>query len=221
MKKAIGYVRVSTNMQVEGGVSLDSQREQIRKHCAHHSFDLLEIYEDAGISGSKRHLRPGVQEAIRLACRNKSALVVYSLSRLARSTKDAIAIFEELKDAGGDIVSITEQWDTTTAHGKMLFGIISVLAQFERDVTSDRVKAALSHKRAQGTVYGQVPYGYSRQGEHLVPEPKEQALLKQANMLKTLGESYQGIADQLNEMGLRNRRGNPWKRDRVWQILNH
>lgn len=221
MKKAIGYVRVSTSMQVEGGVSLDSQREQIRKHCAHNGFELLDIYEDAGISGSKRHLRPGVQEAIRLACRNKAALVVYSLSRLARSTKDAIAIFEELKDAGGDLVSITEQWDTTTPHGKMLFGIIAVLAQFERDVTSDRVKAALTHKRSQGAVYGQVPYGFSRQGENLVPEPKEQALLKQANMLRTLGESYQAIADQLNEMGLRNRRGNPWKRDRVWQIINH
>jgi len=220
LKKAIGYVRVSTAQQAEAGVSLDSQRDQITRYCEHNGFDLIDIYEDAGITGTKRHLRPGVQEAIRLACGQKAALVVYSLSRLARSTKDAITIFEELEAAGGDLVSITEQWNTSSPHGRMLFGLMAVLAQFERDTTSTRVKTALAHKRARGEVYGQVPYGFSRQDGNLVPDSQEQALVRQARTLRGLGESYQGIADQLNAMGLRTRRGTEWRRDRVWQVLN-
>jgi DNA invertase Pin-like site-specific DNA recombinase len=74
-------------------------------------------------------------------------LVFYSLSRLARSTKDAIAISERLSRAGADLVSLSEKIDTTSAAGKMIFRLLAVLAEFERDLISERTKAALSVKR--------------------------------------------------------------------------
>jgi DNA invertase Pin-like site-specific DNA recombinase len=65
------------------------------------------------------------------ACERKAALIVYSLSRLARSTKDAIAISERLAKNGADLVSLSERIDTTTAAGKIVFRMLAVLAEFE------------------------------------------------------------------------------------------
>lgn len=87
--------------------------------------------------------------------------MVYSLSRLARSTKDAIAIAERLDKAGADLVSLSEKIDTTTAAGKMVFRMLAVLAEFERDLVSERTTAALAHKAGKGERIGEVPFGWT------------------------------------------------------------
>src|SRR6185295_927090 len=105
--------------------------------------------------------RPALQAALEAACRGKAALVVYSLSRLARSTRDAIGMSERLHKAGADLVSLSERIDTTTAAGKMVFRMLAVLAEFERDQIAERTKGALSHMRNQGKrISGKIPYGY-------------------------------------------------------------
>jgi len=76
--------------------------------------------------------------------------VVYSLSRLSRSTKDTLQIAEKLDKAGADLVSLSEQIDTTSASGKMVFRLMAVLNEFERDQISERTSAALQHKKAKG-----------------------------------------------------------------------
>ena len=100
--------------------------------------ELVAVHVDAGLSGAKAHNRPALQAALTDACKHKAALVVYSLSRLARSTKDAIAISERLHKAGADLVSLSEKIDTTSAAGKMVFRMLAVLAEFERDIISER-----------------------------------------------------------------------------------
>ena len=91
MKRAIAYLRVSTIGQATDGVSLSTQRSRIVAWCELNGYRLAHMFEDAGLSGSKAHNRPGLQDALAKACERKdTALVVYSLSRLARSTKDAI-----------------------------------------------------------------------------------------------------------------------------------
>jgi len=112
MKKAIGYLRVSTAGQATDGVSLDAQRERIEAWAKAHDFELLGIQRDAGISGGKASNRPGLQKALDLACKERAALVVYSLSRLARSTRDALEISARLDKAGADLVSLSESIDT-------------------------------------------------------------------------------------------------------------
>ena len=86
---AIGYCRVSTAGQAEQGVSLDSQRERIQAWCQAQGYHLAAVHIDAGLSGKRADNRPGLQAALADACRQKAALVVYSLSRLARSVPDA------------------------------------------------------------------------------------------------------------------------------------
>lgn len=83
--------------------------------------------------------------------------MVYSLSRLARSTKDAIGIAERLDKAGADLVSLSERIDTTSAAGKMGFRMLAVLEEFERNLVSERTTAALTHKASKGERIGEVP----------------------------------------------------------------
>jgi DNA invertase Pin-like site-specific DNA recombinase len=75
-------------------------------------------------------------------------LVVYSLSRMARSSKDSFLIAEMIDRAGADLVSLTENVDTTTAAGRMFFGVLAVMNQFERDLASERTRLAAAFKRA-------------------------------------------------------------------------
>ena len=142
-KTAIGYVRVSAEGQASEGVSLDPQKARIEAWAAANGMQLAAVHVDAGISGAKTANRPALRAALAEACRRKAALVVYSLSRMARSTTDAIEIAACLEKAGADLVSLSEQIDTTSAAGKMIFRMLAVLAEFERDLISERTTSAI------------------------------------------------------------------------------
>lgn len=174
---AVGYTRVSTDGQATDGVSLEAQQARIRAWCEANGYALVAIHIDASLSGCRADNRPGLQDALTSAARHKAALVVYSLSRLARSTKDAIAISERLAKNGADLVSLSERIDTTTAAGKMVFRMLAVLAEFERDQIAERTKGALSHMRNQGKrISGKILFGYdlAPDGENLLLNPEEQ-----------------------------------------------
>src|SRR6185436_2047389 len=88
LPRAVGYCRVSHILQATEGVSLEAQRYKITAWATAHGYQLVQVFEDAGISGFKANNRAGLQSALDLTCSLKAALVVYSLSRLARSTRD-------------------------------------------------------------------------------------------------------------------------------------
>ncbi len=116
-------------------------------------------------------------------------LIVYRLSRLARSTKDTIAIGERLDRAGADLVSLSEKLDTTSAAGKMVFRMMAVLAEFERDQVSERTATAMAHKKEKGERVGTIPFGFdlSADGIALTKNPKEQAALELMSLLRESG----------------------------------
>ena len=153
MQKAIGYIRVSTQGQADEGVSLEAQRAKIRAWCELNDAELVAVFEDAGLSGASMKGREGLEAALK-ATGKGMALVCYSISRLARSTRDMLHISEQLDKKGADLVSLTEKIDTTTAAGRMVFKMLAVLADFERDQIGERTKLALAHKKAVGEVYG-------------------------------------------------------------------
>ena len=206
---AVGYLRCSTSDQAIDGVSLPTQRAKIEAAVTAKSLQLLHIYEDAGISGASAAKRPGLQEALAAACKHKAALTVYSLSRLARSTKDAIAISERLEKAGADLVSLTENIDTTTAAGKMVFRMLAVLAEFERDTVSERTVAAMGYKRSQGyRISRHVPFGYRLGGNaKLVAHGPEQATLAKIRQMHGRGRSLRQICRYLTRKGVPTKRG--------------
>jgi DNA invertase Pin-like site-specific DNA recombinase len=212
---AILYLRVSTIGQATEGVSLGAQKAKAEAWAMVNGYDVAGVYTDAGMSGKKASNREGLQSALEAVSRVRGALVVYSLSRLARSTKDAIAIAERLEKAGADLVSLSEKLDTTTAAGKMMFRLLAVLAEFERDLISERTTAALAHKSSLGERVGQIPMGsrLAVDGVHLEQEPAELATLGDLRDMRSAGASWQGIADELNARGVVTKKGKAW----TWQ----
>lgn len=199
---AVGYIRVSTEGQAEDGVSLDAQREKIAAWAKLNDESEVLVYEDAGISGSSIEQRPGLQDALREACRRRAALVVFSLSRLARSTRDTLAISDRLAKAGAELVSLSERIDTTSASGKMVFRLLAVLAEFERDQVSERTRVAMAHlRRSHRRISRHVPFGWTLgdDGRTLQVAPAEQEALVRIRELRAAGRSFREIAGHLND----------------------
>ena len=221
---AIGYIRVSTVDQADSGLSIEAQRTKIQAWSDANNYELTDTFTDAGISGKRADNRAGLQDALNVACKVRgTALVVHSLSRLARSTKDAIAIAERLDRAGADLVSLTERIDTTTAAGKMVFRMLAVLAEFERDLVSERTTAALAVKRSNGERIGSIPYGYglADDGTTLVPNDAERAIMADIRRWRSSGQKLQQIADALTERGIPTKTGRSvrWSHQAVARIL--
>jgi DNA invertase Pin-like site-specific DNA recombinase len=214
--KATIYTRVSTVGQASEGVSLEAQKARAAVWAEANGYQLGGLYSDAGISGKRAANRPGLQGALQEVCSGRgNVLIVYSLSRLARSTKDAIAIAERIERAGADLVSLTERIDTTSAAGKMVFRMLAVLAEFERDLVSERTTTALRYKASKSERIGEIPYGYSLadNGVKLTVNVEEQARCHEMRQMKGNGMSWQRIADEMNARGITTKKGRAW----TWQ----
>lgn len=218
MQKAVGYIRVSTQGQVEEGVSLDAQRAKIEAWCNLNDAELVAVFTDAGISGARMERREGLQAALK-ATGKGMVLIAYSISRLARSTSDMLEIAKQLERKGADLVSLTEKIDTTTASGRMVFRMLAVLSEFERDQVSERTKAALAHMKAKGEKYGPVPFGYSELEGRLIEVKRETRIVAEIARMRDQGIAFQAIADQLNEDGIQGKRGGKWYASTVRYLL--
>ena len=220
-KHAIGYVRVSTEQQATEGVSLEAQAARIRAYCELNDLDLAATYVDAGLSGKRSDNRPQLQAALDHATKAGAVLVVYSLSRLARSTRDTLAIAERLEKGNADLASLSEKIDTTTAAGKMVFRMLAVLAEFERDQISERTTTAMKHKKRNGERVGKVPFGFdlAADGVQLIPNAAEQAVLELVDQLHEAGESMRKIAAELNRRSIPTKGGQPWKHSTIQRIV--
>ena len=206
--KTIGYVRVSTAAQAAEGVSMEAQKRKIEAWAELRESEQVLIFEDAQ-SGKRADNREGLQAA--LACIEPGdALVCYSLSRLGRSTRETLEIAERIEQQEADLVSLSEQIDTRSAAGKMVFRMLAVLSEFERDQLSERTTAALQHIRASGKkTGGTIPYGWrvADDGRTLLEEPEEQETIERMVLLRGQGFSYRAIGDQLEAAGIRTRSG--------------
>jgi DNA invertase Pin-like site-specific DNA recombinase len=196
---AVLYTRVSTTKQAEEGVSLEAQEARLRSWAAGQGIEVAGVHVDAGLSGGRADNRPGLQAALADVCKRRGVLVVYSLSRVARSTRDALAIAERLEKAGADLVSLSEAIDTTSAAGKMVFRMLAVLAEFERVLISERTLSAMDHLRRQGRkVSGNIPFGFDEtEGGRLVPNEREQEVLALIRKMRDGGASFRDIVREL------------------------
>ncbi|MBL8819693.1 MAG: recombinase family protein [Planctomyces sp.] len=222
MQTAIGYIRVSTESQAKEGVSLEAQRAKIEAWCTANDAQLTGVFVDAGVSGKRADNRPELQNALTAVTKIKGILVVYSLSRLARSTKDTITISERLDRAGADLVSLSEKLDTTSAAGKMVFRLMAVLAEFERDQISERTCSAMAHKKSKGQRVGNIPFGFRLldDGRTLVRHEREQGIIELLKLFRESGFSYGRIADALNRKSVPTKTtGAKWQGTTVRNIL--
>ena len=205
----IAYTRVSTEQQAHEGVSMAAQAARINAWAESMGHSEVKVFQDAGISASRMDTRPGLLAALAVLGKG-DVLVVYSLSRLARSTRDTLAIAERMEKVGADLVSLSERIDTSGASGKMMFRMLAVLAEFERELISERTVNALRHKRLTGFVYGHVPFGYNREGDRLEPAPDELAVIDRMREMREEGYSLQGLSRWLNKEQVPTKQGGKW-----------
>lgn len=151
MKTAALYLRVSTDQQTTA-----NQRQALEQLCAQRGWQIVAVYEDAGISGAKgREKRPGLDMALKDATRGRYAvLVAWSVDRLGRSLSGLLDTLEALKTASVDLVLYQQGTDTTTPQGKMLLQLLGIFSEFERSILRERVQAGLERARRQGRIGG-------------------------------------------------------------------
>jgi DNA invertase Pin-like site-specific DNA recombinase len=148
--KAALYARVSTH----NGQNPEMQLDELRAYCKRRGWEIAGEYVDVGVSGAKEH-RPGLDRLLS-GCRKRSvdAVVVYRYDRFARSLRQLVNALEDFRALGIEFVSLHEGVDTSTANGRLVFGIFASIAEFERELIRDRLKSGLASARARGTHLG-------------------------------------------------------------------
>ena len=219
--KAVGYVRVSTGKQ---DLSLEAQEERLQAYCKHAGLDLVEIIKERAVSGKvKLAKRPEGSRIAKLTAAGVHHVVCLKLDRLFRSAVDALTVVEawdesgialHLVDMGGQSIN------TGSSMGKMMLTMLAGFAEFERNAISDRTTAAISHLRKHGSVYNHVPYGFRADGDTLVEDRSEQAVIADMREWKRSGLSYNRIAAHMNARGIPSKTGAAWAAQTVYGILN-
>jgi len=150
MKRAAIYARVSTN----NGQHPEMQLAELRTYCERRGWKVAGEFVDVGISGAKEH-RPGLDKLLSLCGKRLvKAVVVYRYDRFARSLRQLVNALEEFRTLGVDFISIHEGVDTTTANGRLVFGIFASVAEFERELVRGRVVSGLAAAKARGQRLG-------------------------------------------------------------------
>ena len=145
------YLRVSTAEQ-----TTENQRLELMKLAELRGWQVLEVYEDAGISGAKgRDKRPELDRLLRDAAKRKfDRVLVWSVDRLGRSTAQVAVTMEELRQSRVNLFCYRESMDSSTAHGQAMLEMAAVFAKLERSMIQERVKAGLARAKAQGKTLG-------------------------------------------------------------------
>jgi DNA invertase Pin-like site-specific DNA recombinase len=150
MRAAI-YARVSTS---NNGQDPRVQTREIREYCERRGWQIAGEYVDAGISGAKDS-RPELNKLMADAHRRRfDAVVVWKFDRFARSVSHLLRALENFNALGVGFVSLSEQIDTSTPTGKMVFTVLGAVAELERSLIAERVRAGLRNARAKGTRLG-------------------------------------------------------------------
>jgi DNA invertase Pin-like site-specific DNA recombinase len=151
MKRVAIYLRVSTSKQ-----DTDNQRRELEAVAARSGWDVVKVYEDAGISGAKgRDKRPGLDAMLKAVnAREFDMVAAWSVDRLGRSLTDLLGILQGLHDNGVDLFLHQQGLDTSTTAGKAMFQMLGVFAEFERGIIRERVNAGLARAKAKGTKLG-------------------------------------------------------------------
>src|SRR5438067_5286657 len=157
MKRVACYLRVSTNEQ-----TVENQRNDLRAYCTARGWDNATEYSDSGISGT-RDRRPGLDHLLTdVKARRVDVVIVAAFDRFGRSVRHLVETMELFRHLYVEFISLREQIDTGSPLGQAVFTIIAAIAQLERSLLVERVRAGLRRARAQGKRIGRPPLRVDR-----------------------------------------------------------
>ena len=233
-ERALGYVRVSTQRQAEGGISLDNQEAKLKAHYARRGVELVDLYSDGGLSGTNDN-RPGLQAMIEHAMRPGSGITeigTYSFSRLFRDHYLLEHYRRKLKRAGVGIVAITQDVGQD-AEGDLVRSVLSNFDEYQSRQTAKFTRDTMKRNAEAGFWNGAVPpFGYTTEvaemrgpkaKKRLVIEPSEALLVQQIYRMKRIGVGqgpmgYKKIVCHLNANGA-TLRGRKWHVSNLRDVL--
>jgi DNA invertase Pin-like site-specific DNA recombinase len=236
--RVYGYIRVSTDEQAKHGVSPDTQRAHILAYAElqrvkQEDFELVDIIQDLGAS-AKNLKRPGMGELLALMReRRAGGVIVAKLDRLTRNLGDWSNLIKEFFDERGKVrlFSVAEEVNTTKATGRMMLNIIMTIAQWEREIISERTAEGMQTKIRTGEWCGKVRYGFrldesgpkhevSGNPLRVVEDATEQETIRLMRSLAEQGRSLRAIGQALEILGITTRDGNEvWTPATISKIL--
>ena len=221
----LGYVRCSTDEQING-TSPGEQERVIRGIAMAKGADSFDvgIYADLGVSGAMPLAqRPQGGEMLANMQRGDT-VIACKMDRLFRSASDALATAEQFKRAGVHLILVDMGMEPVTENGtaKMFFGMLALVAEFERDRIAERMQDGRRAKKKQGGCIGQVPYGFRKVGQgkesRLEPIPEEQDIITFARELAKDLTPWQ-ISKKFEKDGIMTRANKPWQTVQIQRIV--
>lgn len=215
MTRVALYTRVSTEEQAKEGFSLPAQAERLRAFAAAKQWTIVQEYVDAGYSGRDTK-RPGYKAL--MADKDRwDMLLVVKMDRIHRSSRNFLAMMDDLRKHNKEFTSISESIDTSTAMGRFVMGVISGIAQLESEQTGERAFTGMRQKAesGQGSLGRPAPYGYRYKDGVLHVVDEEAVHVRWMFDRAREGMSRRAIARELNENGITTRNGKQWT---VWNV---
>jgi len=225
-RPAIGYIRVSTDKQVDGD-SLEAQQERITLYCKLYGLDLHLMCSDEGVTGRSMEHREGLQTALDKVKRTEGAvLVTTKMDRIFRNTVEALQTEELIRKMGSALHIIDiggGSVDTSTAMGLYIFTIAAGQATFESMRIGERVKDSIDLKRSRGEQHSaEAPYGWRYEDGKRLPNVGEQLAMRFIWEARRKGLGPTAIADALGGTVHKTRGGKKvWAPSTVSAILNN
>lgn len=209
---ALLYARVSTQMQVQDGMSLAAQERTLRQAAELAGFNSVELLREEGRSGKSIKGRPVLRDALgRLASGDANALFVTRIDRLARSTQDFLTIVDHAHKYNWRLVLLDLNLDTSSYQGRFVVTVMSALAEMERGIIAERQKDIHKDRRDRGLVWG----------KDLGPKQRiSDEVRKRIIEENSKGVSLRGIARILNNEGVATAYGGKWSASTIKYVLS-
>ncbi|EGF88499.1 recombinase family protein [Gemella haemolysans] len=171
MQRVAIYARVSTQEQAENGNSLEFQIDKLKAYCQLHEYKVVGEYVDAGVSGAKAD-RPALNK-LKKDIDKIDVVLIYKLDRLSRSIKDTMNLIEDLfKPNNVNLISLSENFDTSQAMGMATIGMLSTFAQLERETIKERMMAGKQQALKNGKFLAMAPFGYRKKDGQLIKDER-------------------------------------------------